>query len=171
MTTSVVIPTAQPRATATQRALRSLYRAKWPMLALFLLSVITFAAIFGPTVSPRDPNRQNIIARLKQPMQRDRHGQVFVLGTDGLGRDVLSRLLYGARVSLTVGLTAVVVGGSLGTFLGMMAGYFGGWVDDILMRLADIQLAFPFILLAIMSCWCSARASSTSSSSSGSGNG
>ena len=150
MTTSVVIPTAQPRATATQRALRSLYRAKWPMLALFLLSVITFAAIFGPTVSPRDPNRQNIIARLKQPMQRDRHGQVFLLGTDGLGRDVLSRLLYGARVSLTVGLTAVVVGGSLGTFLGMMAGYFGGWVDDILMRLADIQLAFPFILLAIM---------------------
>lgn len=139
-----------PRPTASRRALRSLYQAKWPMLALFLLLVITFAAVFGPTVSPRDPNRQNIIARLKQPMQKDRHGQVFVLGTDGLGRDVLARLLYGARVSLTVGLTAVVVGGSLGTFLGMMAGYFGGWTDDILMRLADIQLAFPFILLAIM---------------------
>ncbi len=138
------------RPTASHRALRSLYRAKWPMLALFLLMVITFAAAFGPAVAPRDPNRQNIIARLKQPMQKDRHGHVFVLGTDGLGRDVLSRLLYGARVSLTVGLTAVVVGGSLGTFLGMMAGYFGGWIDDILMRLADIQLAFPFILLAIM---------------------
>jgi peptide/nickel transport system permease protein len=121
------------------------------MLALFLLLLVTFAAIFGPAVAPRDPNRQNIIARLKRPMQTDRRSHaVFILGTDGLGRDVLSRLLYGARVSLTVGLVAVVVGGSLGTFLGMIGGYFGGWLDDIIMRVADIQLAFPFILLAIM---------------------
>jgi peptide/nickel transport system permease protein len=134
-----------------RRVGRSLYRAKWPILAIFLLLVITFAAIFGPAVSPRDPNRQNIIARLKSPMQTDRRGTTtFILGTDGLGRDVLSRLLYGARISLTVGLVAVVVGGSLGTLLGMIGGYFGGWLDDIIMRLADIQLAFPFILLAIM---------------------
>jgi peptide/nickel transport system permease protein len=148
-----VVAPVSPAATdrGWRRAVRSLYRAKWPMLALFLLLLVTFAAIFGPAVAPRDPNRQNIIARLKRPMQTDRRSHaVFILGTDGLGRDVLSRLLYGARVSLTVGLVAVVVGGSLGTFLGMIGGYFGGWLDDIIMRVADIQLAFPFILLAIM---------------------
>jgi peptide/nickel transport system permease protein len=84
-------------------------------------------------------------------MEQAHRGKVtFILGTDGLGRDVLSRLLYGARVSLLVGLISVVVGGSIGTLLGMIGGYFGGWIDDILMRLADIQLAFPFILLAII---------------------
>jgi peptide/nickel transport system permease protein len=133
------------------RARRSLWRAKWPVLALVLLLAITFAAIFGPSVAPRDPNRQNIIMRLKHPMQTDRRGQnTFLMGTDGLGRDVFSRLLYGARVSLTVGFVAVLVGGSIGTFLGLIAGYFGGWLDALIMSLADIQLAFPFILLAIM---------------------
>ena len=128
----------------------SLYRAKWPLFALLLLLAVTFAAVFGPAIAPRDPNRQNIISRLKHPMQADRRGHVFILGTDGLGRDVLSRLLYGARVSLVVGMVAVVVGGLLGTLLGMIAGYFGGWVDDVIMRLADVQLALPFILLAII---------------------
>jgi peptide/nickel transport system permease protein len=149
--TSVAQPVSPPSDRGWRRVVRSLYRAKWPILAIFLLLLVTFAAIFGPAVAPRDPNRQNIIARLKRPMQTDRRGQTtFILGTDGLGRDVLSRLLYGARVSLTVGLVAVVVGGSLGTLLGMIGGYFGGWLDDIIMRVADIQLAFPFILLAIM---------------------
>jgi peptide/nickel transport system permease protein len=130
---------------------RSLYRAKWPFVALVLLSVITLAAILGPSVAPHDPNRQNIIARLKAPMHTDRrHRTRYVLGTDGLGRDVLSRLLYGARVSLLVGLVAVVVGGALGTVLGLLGGYFGGWVDSVVMCLADIQLAFPFILLSII---------------------
>jgi peptide/nickel transport system permease protein len=150
--TSVAQPVAPPPSDrGWRRVVRSLYRAKWPILAIFLLLLVSFAAVFGPSVAPRDPNRQNIIARLKRPMQTDRRGQTtFILGTDGLGRDVLSRLLYGARVSLTVGLVAVVVGGSIGTLLGMIGGYFGGWLDDIIMRVADIQLAFPFILLAIM---------------------
>ena len=119
--------------------------------SLIILLVVSFAAAFGPQLAPKDPNRQNIIARLKEPMTENRAGEVeYVLGTDALGRDVLSRLIYGARISLVVGLTAVVIGGALGIFLGMIAGYFGGWWDDIIMRLADIQLAFPFILLAIM---------------------
>ena len=147
---AIVQAQTPPRTSALHRALHSLVRARWPLLAVFLLSLVSLAALLGPTLAERDPNRQNIVARLKQPMQVDRRGHVFVLGTDGLGRDVLSRLLYGARVSLLVGLFAVVVGGSIGTLLGMLAGYFGGWADDILMRLADIQLAFPFILLAIM---------------------
>ena len=149
--TAISAPAPSRRDSALWRTWRSLYRAKWPILAIILLLGVTFAAIFGPTIAPRDPNRQDIISRLKEPLQTDRRGQTtFVLGTDGLGRDVLSRLLYGARVSLSVGLIAVLVGGTIGTFLGMIAGYFGGWTDDVVMRLADIQLAFPFILLAIM---------------------
>jgi peptide/nickel transport system permease protein len=144
-------PPVTPERPKARRIWRSLYRAKWPILAIALLAIITFAAIFGPSIAPRDPNRQDIIARLKRPMESAHRGKVtFALGTDGLGRDVLSRLLYGARVSLMVGLISVVVGGSIGTLVGMIGGYFGGWIDDILMRLADIQLAFPFILLAII---------------------
>jgi len=126
-------------------------RAKWPLFAVFVLVIIAALAIFGDQIAPKDPNRQNIIQRLQPPMVADRNGDIeFPLGTDGLGRDVLSRLILGARISLLVGLTAVLIGGTLGTTLGMVAGYFGGRVDDVIMRLADIQLAFPFILLAIM---------------------
>jgi peptide/nickel transport system permease protein len=133
------------------RAFKSLWRAKWPLLAIAILLLVTVAAFFGPALAPQDPNRQNIIARLQPPLTPNRNGQVeHLLGTDGLGRDILSRLIYGARISLMVGLTAVVIGGTLGTLLGMMAGYFGGRIDDVIMRITDIQLAFPFILLAIM---------------------
>lgn len=133
------------------RTWRSLYRAKWPLLALALLLLLLFTAVLGPLLASHDPNRQDIIARLKPPLSTAHRGQVhYLLGTDGLGRDVLARLLYGARVSLIVGSVSVLVGGTLGIALGVLAGYFGGWIDDVLMRLADIQLAFPFILLAII---------------------
>ncbi len=79
-----------------------------------------------------------------------RGGTTYILGADALGRDVLSRLIYGARTSIVVGLSAVVIGGVLGAALGLVAGYVGGWLDDFIMRAADIQLAFPAILLAIM---------------------
>ena len=150
--TDVLAPSERKKSAGSfVKAWRSLLKAKWPLLAIVILVVVTLAAVFGPAVAPKDPNRQNIVARLQPPMAENRAGEVeFILGTDGLGRDVLSRLIYGARISLIVGLTAVVIGGSLGTSLGLIAGYFGGRVDDVIMRIADIQLAFPFILLAIM---------------------
>ncbi len=132
------------------RAWRSMLAAKWPLLALLILLVVIFVAIFGPAIAPMDPNRQNIMMRLAAPMAEGPNGSVFLMGSDGLGRDVFSRLLYGARVSLLVGVAAIVVGGTLGVSAGLASGYFGGWVDDVLGRLGDIQLAFPFILLAIM---------------------
>lgn len=139
------------RRSALRRMWRSLWRAKWPLLALAILAVVVIAALFGPWLAPHDPNRQNIILRLQPPFTADRNGAVqFWLGTDALGRDVLSRLIYGARISLAVGLVSVMVGGALGITLGLVAGYYGGRIDDAIMRLADIQLAFPFILLAIM---------------------
>jgi peptide/nickel transport system permease protein len=121
------------------------------VLALLILAFMLFLALFGPQLAPKDPNRQNLVLRLKPPMEADENGVVeFPMGTDALGRDLLSRMIYGARVSLFVGVTAVVIGGLLGTLLGMLGGYYGGLVDDVFMRLADIQLAFPFILLTIM---------------------
>lgn len=141
----------QPRRRAWRRGLRSMVRARWPLVAILALSLVVVAALFAPALAPKDPNRQNIIKRLQAPFQAERSGEVeHILGTDGLGRDVLSRLIFGARVSLLVGFTAVLIGGTLGTSLGLVAGYVGGVVDDVIMRLADIQLAFPFILLAIM---------------------
>ncbi len=141
----------KPEVSAWRRARISLIRARWPILALLVLGMVTFFAIFGPQVAPKDPNRLTLVARLKPPFERNSQGEMeYIFGTDALGRDVLSRLIYGARISLSVGFVAVAIGGTLGTFLGLMAGYFGGRIDDIIMRLADIQLAFPFILLAIM---------------------
>ncbi len=134
----------------TRVAARSMLRAGWPVLALTVLAIVLFAALFGPWISPLDPNRQNIMLRLAAPWTTGPNGQLFILGTDGLGRDILSRLLYGARISLLVGVCAIAVGGTLGVIAGLVSGYFGGWIDDVLMRLGDIQLAFPFILLAIM---------------------
>lgn len=133
-----------------RRAFRSMVQAKWPLLALFVLLLVVFAGIFGPWISPLDPNRQDIMMRLADPLTEGRRNAFFLLGTDGLGRDVLSRLLYGARISLLVGVCAIMVGGTIGVVAGLVAGYFGGWIDDVIMRLGDIQLAFPFILLAIM---------------------
>jgi len=133
------------------RVLQSLIWAKWPVLAVAILLAVSVAAAFAPELAPRDPNRQSIIARLQPPMKPNRQGRVdFPLGSDALGRDVLSRLLYGARVSIAVGLTAVLIGGVVGTALGVVAGYAGGAAGAVIMRLADIQLALPFILLAVM---------------------
>src|SRR5881396_1619963 len=112
-----------------------------------LLVVIT--AMAAPVIAPHDPVRQSLRARLAAPTLSAADGKAHVLGTDHLGRDVLSRMVYGARVSLLVGFAAVVVGGLIGATLGVVAGFRGGWTDSTIMTIADAQLAFPFILLAI----------------------
>jgi peptide/nickel transport system permease protein len=130
-------------------ALRSLYRRKLALLAAIVVLAVTLVAIFAPVLTAHDPTEINIVNRLKPPGWRDSDGSLHILGTDTLGRDVFARLVYGSRVSLVVGLTAVLLAGTMGVFLGLVAGYFGGFLDDIIMRIGDIQLAFPFILLAI----------------------
>jgi len=111
-----------------------------------LLAVVALAA---PLIAPHDPIRQSLRARLAAPTLEAADGKAHVLGTDHLGRDVLSRMIFGARVSLLVGFAAVVVGGLIGATLGIVAGFRGGWTDSTIMTIADAQLAFPFILLAI----------------------
>ena len=103
----------------------------------------------APWLSPQDPTRQSLRARLVAPTLEAADGRAHVLGTDHLGRDVLSRMIFGSRVSLLVGFAAVLVGGFVGSVLGLLAGFRGGWTDTVIMTIADAQLAFPFILLAI----------------------
>lgn len=135
----------------TRRAFNSLVQARYPLIAVIFLSLIALCAIFAPQLAPKDPNRVEIFAVLKPPLTRSSSGEIeHYLGTDSTGRDVLSRAIFGARISFSVGLIAVGIGGSIGTVLGLLAGYLGGRTDEFIMRLADIQLAFPFILFAIM---------------------
>lgn len=133
-----------------RRAIRLMVASRWPVLAIAFLLVAVAVAALGPWLAPFDPNRQSLMFRLAEPLSKGPDGRLFVLGSDALGRDVFSRLLYGARVSLTVGFAAITVGGTIGIVMGLLAGYFGGWIDDVVMRVGDIQLAFPFVLLAIM---------------------
>ncbi|PYM12993.1 MAG: peptide ABC transporter permease [Candidatus Rokuibacteriota bacterium] len=116
--------------------------------AAFVL-LLVLVAIAAPWLSPQDPIRQSLRGRLAGPTLEGADGRAHPLGTDHLGRDVLSRVLYGSRVSLVVGFAAVVVGGLVGATLGLVAGFRGGMTDAAIMTVADAQLAFPFILLAI----------------------
>jgi peptide/nickel transport system permease protein len=110
---------------------------------------MSLTAALAGLIAPHDPFEQSLLARLQAPAWQEGGEANYPLGTDNLGRDILSRLLYGARISLAIGLFAVSIGATFGSLMGMVAGYFGGWIDEIIMMLADIQLAFPFILLAI----------------------
>ena len=113
------------------------------------VGVLLLVAAAAPWLAPHDPVRQSLRARLAPPTLEGTDGRAHPLGTDHLGRDVLSRTIFGARVSLVIGFAAVLVGGLVGATLGIAAGYRGGWLDTAIMTVADAQLAFPFILLAI----------------------
>jgi peptide/nickel transport system permease protein len=126
-----------------------LARRRTALFGLLVVGLAVLTAVLAPVVSPFDPLTQDISQRLREPGWQDPQGRVHPLGTDHLGRDILARIIYGSRIALLVGLAAVVISGVLGMAIGLVAGYFGGRVDDFFMRLADVQLAFPFILLAI----------------------
>lgn len=113
-----------------------------------LLAVI-LAALLAPYVSPHDPTRQNIAHRLRPPAWQEGGNWTHPLGTDHLGRDILSRIIYGTRISLTVGFASVAASGLIGVSLGVLAGYNGGRLDALIMRLVDIFLSIPYILLVI----------------------
>lgn len=120
------------------------------LLAGTFLAVCAFAAIFAPWVAPYDPMEGNIMSNLLPPGGRSMMGNLHILGTDVVGHDILSGIIYGARISLSIGLLSVLGAGILGTVLGITSGYVRGALDEVLMRIVDIQLAFPFLLLAIL---------------------
>jgi peptide/nickel transport system permease protein len=129
--------------------LRPLLRSWLRLAGVIVLLLVVLIALSAPLIAPQDPNAGDLVFRLAPPYVFGGDNPVYPLGTDGLGRDILSRMIYGSRVSLLVGLSSVAIGGTLGVVLGLLTGYYGGRLDAIVMRLADIQLAFPFILLAI----------------------
>jgi peptide/nickel transport system permease protein len=124
-------------------------RAAGALLAVCVVALVVVGALAAPLITGSDPARLDIKNRLLPPAWADGGSREHPLGTDQLGRDLLSRLAYGGRVSLLVGVSAVAVSGVVGVALGLLAGYYRGGVDDVIMRLADFELAFPFILLAI----------------------
>lgn len=121
--------------------------AIWPLFIIF--GIFTAVAVFAPLVAPFDPDVQNLLARLKPP-GTEVGGRLYLLGTDQLGRDLLSRIVYGARISLFVALLSVVVSTFVGTWLGLIAGYYRGKIEVVVMRIVDIVLSIPPLLLAII---------------------
>ena len=125
-------------------------RVPWlPIAGVLFIALLGVVAAAAPWLAPQDPIRQSLRGRLSPPTLEGADGRSHLFGTDHLGRDVLSRVIYGSRVSLVIGFSAVVIGGLLGSALGILAGFAGRRVDAVIMTLADAQLAFPFILLAI----------------------
>lgn len=126
----------------------SLRRSPVGMIGMVIVLIVIFLAIFGSFVSPHDPTERFLRSRFQPPGYVDDNGS-FYLGTDQLGRDIFSRIIAGARVSVVVGIVTVLIAGTLGVIYGVVAGYAGGLVDSLLMRFADALLAIPFIILVV----------------------
>lgn len=129
-----------------------LFKRNWKgILGAAILIIVVLAVILAPFIAPYDVNKQFLADSMSPPsLQPARSGNIHLLGTDNLGRDLLTRLLYGGQISLMVGVMAIVISGVIGVVLGLISGYFGGLTDSVIMRLADIQLAIPSMLLAIV---------------------
>ena len=136
-------------------ALQRFLRARLAVFGTLILALLVVGSVLAPWLAPHDPVAINVVNRLKPPFWLVGGNPEFPLGTDAVGRDVLSRSIYGARLSLTIGLSAVAIAGTIGVTLGLIAGYYGGRLGAAIMRLAELQLAFPSILLyiAVMALW------------------
>jgi len=139
----VVAPGVAPRS-RRQDLLRIFFSNRLAVFGTVVMSLFILMAVFAPLIAPYDPLQQNLAGKFAPP------SGAHLMGQDQLGRDILSRVIYGARISLTAGLAAVAIGTGVGTVIGLVAGYFGRWPDSVLMRLMDVLLAFPSILLAIV---------------------
>lgn len=129
--------------------LRSLWRSKTGTFGMIVVLLFLFCALFAPVIMPYDPFAMALKSKLMPPCWAEGGSMAHLLGTDQLGRDLLSRLLYGSRISLGVAVAGTVVSAVVGVILGALAGFYGKAVDSVIGRIMDIQLAFPFILLAI----------------------
>jgi peptide/nickel transport system permease protein len=130
-------------------ALGRLLQDKVALVAAMYLLVLLLAAIFAPYVAPYDPAEQDLAHRLWPPAWTAKGAADHLLGTDQLGRDILSRIIYGSRISLLVGVFVVLAAGGVGTVVGLVSGFYGGVVDNVLMRVVDLQTAFPGLLVAL----------------------
>ena len=140
-------PTAAAR--PSSRVVHAFLRNPLAVSGLALFGCTLLVAVLAPALAPDTYDNQDIMGRLKPPLSRGPDGRVYLLGSDPLGRDMLSRIIYGARASVSVALAGLVIGGGLGSLLGLLAGFGGRGLDTLVMRIVDAQLAFPSLLLAI----------------------
>ncbi len=126
------------------------FMKRWPVIPAVILFVIVISAVFAPLLAPYEPQKGDLRARNIPPVWLDGGDSAHWLGTDNLGRDMYTRMLYGARISLFVAAVAVTFGLIAGTTTGIVAGYYGGMVDEILMRLVDLWSSLPFLLIALI---------------------
>ncbi|WP_342538929.1 ABC transporter permease [Sporosarcina sp. FSL K6-1540] len=141
----------RPEKTILQRIFRFVKKNPAGFVGMILVFLAVGSALFAPWIVSFDPSKASLTSRLDPPFWADPSGEsTFFLGADQLGRDLFSRIIYGARISLMVGFFGVLISLVIGTIMGLISGFFGKWLDDLIMRVADIQLAFPFILFAIV---------------------
>jgi ABC-type dipeptide/oligopeptide/nickel transport system permease subunit len=128
---------------------RSFRRNRFAMAASAVVLLFVLMALFAPWLAPQDPNESDLLRRLQPPVWLDGGEWAFPLGCDALGRDLLSRIIYGSRISIFIGLAVIVIASGVGIVAGLASGYFRGWVDTVISRTVDILLAFPYLLFAI----------------------
>ncbi|MGE5485683.1 MAG: ABC transporter permease [Ignavibacteriales bacterium] len=130
-------------------SLRHLWKDKLALVSLLVVLLVVLSALAAPVIAPHDPTKGSLVNRMKPPFWVKGGDPKYILGTDQQGRDVLSRIIWGGRVSLTVGFVCVAISGAFGTVLGLISGYFGKWVDTLIMRIVDVQSSFPGLLVAL----------------------
>jgi peptide/nickel transport system permease protein len=139
----------EAHAPGRSRAYRKLVRHPLALAGGLVLLLVVMAAVFAPYVAPHDPARQSLLRRFTPPVWASGGDGRYLLGTDQVGRDILSRIIHGARISLVVGVAAVVVSLVVGVSLGLLSGFVGGRVDTVIMTIVDVTLSFPQLLLAL----------------------
>jgi peptide/nickel transport system permease protein len=149
MSASTETATPLPLATVATTSTSYFRLRDLPIAPTAILVIVAFCAVFADFLAPHDPQVGSLTARFRPPFWIEGGSLNHPFGTDHLGRDVLSRLIFGARVSLVVGFTAVLVAGAIGTTMGIISGYLGGWVDQVVMRVTDTWLALPALTFAI----------------------
>jgi ABC-type dipeptide/oligopeptide/nickel transport system permease subunit len=145
--------TLSPSAPAVESPLRLSWRRftrnRFAMAAAGVVLLFVLMAIFAPWIAPQDPNETELLRRLQPPVWMDGGEWAYPLGCDALGRDLLSRIIYGSRISIFIGAAVILIATGIGIVTGLAAGYAGGWVDGVISRIVDILLAFPYLLFAI----------------------
>jgi len=145
--TDIPVTLSKPPTSEWVRLGRALWASRTGMTGLIIICLIVLTALFAPYLTPMSPAVQDITHAFAPPSGH--LGAPYSLGADHLGRDLFSRIIFGTRISLVIGLSSVGIAGTLGTLLGLIAGYYGKWLDSIIMRIADLQLSIPFLVLAI----------------------
>jgi peptide/nickel transport system permease protein len=150
-TASGIRATTAPEQKQTDTVGRKVFMVirRLPIIPMFIVAIVVFCALFAPYVSPHDPQKITPKDRLMPPSWAEGGNPKYLLGTDSTGRDLLSRIIYGARISLIVAALGIVISASFGTFIGLVSGYFGGIIDMFIMRIVDIMMSLPVLFLAL----------------------